>query len=173
LEDAEMMKALAVVAAATSIIAGTAGAQGGQNGSVGVKREVMVEKLKQLSSPQRIRVSHDNTLTEGMFGGTTESSVVVSPNEGGDSPIAFDAIDGVWIRKRSAVPGALMGATMGGVGFGALVALFVNGMCESANGCAGDAVGGAVLGGIVGAAGGAVIGGGFGWLVKRWVRIDH
>jgi hypothetical protein len=168
-----MMRALAMVVAATSIVAGSVGAQGGHNGSVGLKREVMVEKLKQLASPQRIRVYHDDTLTEGMFGGTTESSVVVSPKKGGDSPIAFDDIDGVWIRKRSVAQGAMMGATMGGIGFGALVALFVNGMCESANGCSGEAVGGALLGGMVGAAGGAVIGGSLGWLVKRWVQIDR
>lgn len=157
--------------AAMSVITGSAGAQSAQNGSIGVKREALVSALGRQAGSTRIRVSHEQTETEGTFSRSTESALVVSNDNGSDSAIRFDAIDGVWMQKRSAGRGAKIGATIGAIGFGGLIVLAVNGMCESSNGCGGDAFAGALLGGAVGAAGGGIIGGTLGLLVKRWVPI--
>lgn len=168
-----MMKAIGVLATVMLINAASANCQSVARQSLGVRSNEAFDKaLKRLDTRTRVRVSDGHTMTEGMFGAYNDESVVITTDAGNQVPIRFNAIDGMWKRSASTGVGALIGAGLGGLALGSLGVAFVNGMCESSNGCSSDAVNAGIVGGAIGALGGSVIGAGIGFLVKRWVRID-
>lgn len=84
--------------------------------------------------------------------------------------ISVSTVDSAWTLERRWGKGAMIGAISGGVLLGALVGLAYQGFCESKVCPVSEAVGPALLGGVIGAAYGMAIGAGTGWLVKGWKR---
>ena len=136
--------------------------------------DVVAVSLMPLDTHTRVRVLvGQNSAVEGTFGGSTGDAMVVVRNSGDTTRVALSSVQSMWKESRSPGKGALIGASFAGAlgaGFGILL---VGGLCENSSGCRGDYLPVATYFGAMGAAGGAVIGGGIGFLVKRWVRIDH
>lgn len=88
---------------------------------------------------------------------------------GPQSPVPVAAIDSIWLRKRAAGTGALIGGIVGGAGLAALGADVCIGLGEGSFGSCGGTV---IIVGLVGAAGGALLGAGIGSLVTRWRLLD-
>jgi hypothetical protein len=123
-----------------------------------------------LRAESYIRIAATGTRVEGHFLRTASDSLALRA-EAGERRVALTAIDTLWQRQRGTGRGAMIGAVVGGVGLAALGVFFVNGLCESVDGCRDDypRVIGAGL--ALGAGGGALLGAGVGSLTHRWRRL--
>lgn len=116
-----------------------------------------------------VRVTTDGTTSEGKVSEIRGDSLWLS-SKGSRIGISMSTVDSAWTLERRWGKGAVIGAITGGVVLGALVGLAYQGFCESSVCPVSEAVGPALLGGVMGAASGMAIGAGAGWLVKGWKR---
>jgi len=160
-----------------TMLATLAGSLEGQqaNRQAGVTHaDVVAVRLMPLDTHTRVRVFEgEHAAVEGTFGGSTSDTMVVIRNSGDTTRVPLSSVHSVWKQSRSAGTGAIIGGSIAGAVGAGLGILLVAGLCEQSSGCGSDYLPVATYVGAVGAAGGAVIGGAIGFLVKRWVRIDH
>ena len=123
-----------------------------------------------LRAESYIRIAATGARVEGRFLRVASDSLAVRA-AAGERRVPLAAIDTLWHRQRGTGRGALIGAVVGGVGLAALGAFFVNGMCESVDGCGGDYPRVIAAGFALGAGGGALVGAGVGSLTHRWRRL--
>ncbi|HST63440.1 MAG TPA: hypothetical protein VLK84_32310 [Longimicrobium sp.] len=91
----------------------------------------------------------------------------------GDSvrSLPLGTVEGIWVRRSGARPGAEAGMLIGGVGAGAWVLLAASALCDGGQGCGGETAVVAVGGAALGALAGRLVGGAIGGTTRRWVRL--
>ena len=115
------------------------------------------------------RISSAGRSTEGKVAWVGRDSVTLVSGDHTVTVPVF-ASDTVWTRHRQAGKGAIIGATFGGLAFGALLGTLAAGLCESDD-CSRAFPGGFVVGGVIGAGSGGLVGAGIGSLVQKWRRV--
>lgn len=85
--------------------------------------------------------------------------------------VPFDAIDSIWVRTSGSGPGARTGALIGALAVAGAGLFFVQGLCETGNGCVNDTVRVGLGGAAAGGAAGALLGGALGHATQVWKRI--
>lgn len=94
------------------------------------------------------------------------AGVATLQTETGNRTAALASVDSIWVRGHATRTGAIVGAAVGSVLFGAFVAAVAAGLCETD--CDNEGLKGAVVGGVLGAAGGGLLGAGIGILIPKW-----
>ena len=116
----------------------------------------------------RVRAQRQNV--EGRYSGLSNDALVLGI-DGNTRPIDFDDITDIWKRGSNWKRGAIIGGITGAVLVSAAVVTIGLAACEQPDGCRGDIPTLILFSSLVGGAGGALVGGGLGYLVKRWDKI--
>lgn len=129
--------------------------------------------VDRLDANAMVRVRTATATTQGRFGGTSADGLLLVKGDRTLPAIPLESVDEMWKAGNGAVPGAKVGAVMGGTLLGGFGLLLANGLCESAGGCGSDVVKAGLVAGILGGASGALLGAAIGSMVKRWVPIHR
>src|SRR3989441_12364966 len=160
------MRTLALVVATLSLVSLLAPPGFAQQVSSLSAAERAGVALARLGARQRVRIRVEG---EGLVEGSVElasPSLVVLRVDGSPERIPATAVDSLWVHSTHWRRGALIGATIGGIGLGAIVAALVHGTCENASGC--NDLAGFFSGLALGAFGGSVVGGLIGGALPAW-----
>ncbi len=160
------MRTLALVVATLSLVSLLAPPGFAQQVSSLSAAERAGVALARLGARQRVRIRVEG---EGLVEGSVElasPSLVVLRVDGSPERIPATAVDSLWVHSTHWRRGALIGATIGGIGLGAIVAALVHGTCENASGC--NDLAGFFSGLALGAFGGSVVGGLIGGAFPTW-----
>ncbi len=166
-----IMSFTAPLVLACALCTGVAFAQAG----AGISREATRSGVRPIPRIAGLRVGVTAAFlaggerTEGKVTKIRSDSIWVS-SRGSINAIPLQGVDSAWSRERYTGKGALIGAVSGAVAVGTLGALFVNGLCDSANGCGNDYPAAVLVGGLIGGSGGGLLGAALGSLAKRWQR---
>lgn len=112
------------------------------------------------------------TAAERLRGGCRQEDerLVVRTVEGERRDVPYAAVDSVWVRSRGTGSGASVGAVVGVVLVGGAALLLADGFCEGSGDCGGvqlfGGLGGAALGGSIGAFIGESLGS-----RRAWIRL--
>jgi len=128
-----------------------------------------VEAIRGLRLGATVRVMTARVSSEGKLSEIRGDSIWLS-STGSRIGLSIHHVDSAWTRERQTTFGGTVGAVAGGVLLGGYLGMLVSALCDRPNCSARDAIGPAMLGGLVGAVGGTLIGSGAGFLVKRWKR---
>jgi hypothetical protein len=114
-----------------------------------------------------LRLTTDQIRITGRLIAASDGQVTLGP-AGGRVIVAMQDIDTVWVRKTAAGTGALIGGVVGGLFLGIAFYALDQSACTDTvcNGGPAPAIGGAFLGGAIG----AIAGAGIGALVPKWKR---
>lgn len=127
-------------------------------------RSVLRARLEQLEARSRIRVqTPEGDRVIGTLTQIAGDSVRLATGEG-DRTIPLPRIDAFWTRGRAILPGALIGGAVG-LGVGVFYGLVIAALEETTDK---DYAGRAAVVGLLGGLGGAVVGGVIGAAIPTW-----
>ncbi len=91
----------------------------------------------------------------------------------GDSvrSLPLGTVEGIWVRRSGARPGADAGMLIGGVGAGVWVLLAASALCDGGQSCDGETAAATAISAALGAITGRLVGGAIGSTTRRWVRL--
>lgn len=127
--------------------------------------------VQALDSGSVVRVRTPRLTSRGRLAGSSDNSLVLATPTGTLSPIRFDSIEEIWKQGHYAKRGAIIGGAAGAALLTSFGLLLVSGLCEQADGCSDDYPTVILYGIGIGGGGGALVGGGLGYLAKRWIRV--
>jgi hypothetical protein len=127
--------------------------------------------LQKVDSGAALRIRTQRQTSRGTLTAFSDNALVLGVSSGAQTPIRFDAIDEIWREGNYAKPGAIIGGSVGAAvltGFGLLL---VSGLCDTGDGCKSDYPKVVIYGIGIGGGAGALVGGGIGYLTKRWIKV--
>lgn len=135
------------------------------------RADSIARALQRVDSGAALRVRTSRATTRGMFSGVSDDALVLAGDAGNVTPIRFDAVQDIWKQGNYAKNGAIIGGLTGATLLTSFGLLLVTGLCETGDGCRGDYPTVVLYGIGIGGGAGALVGGGIGYLAKRWIEI--
>jgi hypothetical protein len=154
-----------IIAVALATLAGTAQAQ------MAPPSAAIPAALDDVHTGTLLRVRAQRQNGEGRYSGLTRDALVLGITPGNSQPIDFDEITDIWKRGSNWKRGAIIGGITGTVLTSAAVIAIGTAACEQPDGCRGDIPTLIFFSALIGGGSGALVGGGLGYLAKRWVKI--
>lgn len=100
-----------------------------------------------------------------------DARLVVATDGGPVRSLPLGSVEGLWVRRSGARPGADAGMVIGGVGTGVWALLAFSTLCDGGQSCHGETAAGTVASAALGALAGRLVGGAIGGTTRRWVRM--
>jgi hypothetical protein len=147
-----------------------AGAQSESQAPI-TQRDSVSQAVQSVDSGSILRVRTSRLTTRGTLAGSSDNALVLATPSGTLAPIRFDAIEEVWKQGHYAKRGAIIGGVTGATLLTTFGLLLISGLCEQVDGCSNDYPTVALYGIGIGGGGGALVGGGLGYLAKRWIKV--
>ncbi|HKY97962.1 MAG TPA: hypothetical protein VJL35_08920 [Gemmatimonadaceae bacterium] len=127
--------------------------------------------LEKLDSGATLRVRAQRQTLRGDYLGMSNQGLALGLESGEQRAILFNDVTDIWREgnywKRGAIVGGITGtAILTGFGF-----VLLNVACEQSDGCKGDRPTVVLYSVLLGGGTGALVGGGLGYLAKRWIRV--
>lgn len=127
--------------------------------------------LEKLDSGVTLRVRAQRQTLRGDYLGKSNQGLALGLESGEQKAILFTDVSDIWRQgnywKRGAIIGGATGtAILTGFGF-----VLLNVACEQDDGCKGDRPTVVLYSLLLGGGTGALVGGGLGYLAKRWIRV--
>ena len=127
--------------------------------------------LQKVDSGALLRVRSQRQTSRGNFVGVGSDAFVLESEDGTPTPIRFTGITDIWKQGNSWKRGAIIGGVTGSAILSTFGFLLLNAACEQPDGCKNDRATVILYGIGIGGTTGALVGGGLGYLAKRWIRI--
>lgn len=144
---------------------------GAQSEPVVTQRDSVARAVQALDSGSLLRIRTPRLTSRGNLAGSSDNALVLSTSSGTLSPIRYDTIEEIWKQGNYAKRGAIIGGATGAALLTSFGLILVNGLCEQSDGCSDDYPTVVLYGIGIGGGGGALIGGGLGYLAKRWIKV--
>ena len=127
--------------------------------------------LQQVDSGAMLRIRSQRQTLRGNLVGIGNSGVVIESDAGVPTPIAFNGITDIWKQGNYWKRGAIIGGVTGSAILSAFGFVLLNVACEQEDGCKNDRPTVVLYSIALGGSTGALVGGGLGYLARRWIRI--
>jgi hypothetical protein len=140
-------------------------------GAQRAEQPAITSALEKLDSGTTLRVRAQRQTVRGDYLGMSNQGLALGLESGEQRAILFNDVTDVWRQGNYWKRGAIIGGVTGTViltGFGFVL---LNVACEQSDGCKGDRPTVVLYSLLLGGGTGALVGGGLGYLAKRWIKI--